>query len=176
MQKEKKESNMHNKFILDACCGGRCFWFNKEHPHTLYIDIEERPKGTFPERPNWNCSPDMIADFRNLEFEDKRFKHIVWDPPHLVNLGKNSIMNRKYGSLNSKTWKEDLKKGFKELWRVLDDYGTLVFKWNEHSMKVKEILSLFPIAPLYGHPTAKHGKTKWFIFIKIPGEKDVWKK
>ncbi|MCT3601566.1 SAM-dependent methyltransferase, partial [Lactobacillus acidophilus] len=24
--------------ILDACCGGKMFWFNKHEPHTTYLD------------------------------------------------------------------------------------------------------------------------------------------
>ena len=24
--------------ILDACCGSRMFWFNKEHENALYMD------------------------------------------------------------------------------------------------------------------------------------------
>ena len=162
---------MEIKFILDACCGGRCFWFNKKHPNTLYIDIEKRPKGTCKERPNWSCEPDLIADFRDLPFGDKKFKHIVWDPPHLINLGEGSIMKKKYGCLSSETWQEDLKKGFDEIWRVLDDYGTLIFKWSEGSITTTQVLALFPEKPLYGHPTAKSGKTKWMVFMKIPGDK-----
>lgn len=26
------------KLILDACCGSKMFWFNKEHPDALYMD------------------------------------------------------------------------------------------------------------------------------------------
>lgn len=26
------------KFILDACCGSRMFWFNKAHPNAVYMD------------------------------------------------------------------------------------------------------------------------------------------
>ena len=29
---------MEEKFILDACCGGRQFWFDKEHKNVLYVD------------------------------------------------------------------------------------------------------------------------------------------
>lgn len=29
------------KRILDACCGPRMFWFDKEHPDVLYQDIRE---------------------------------------------------------------------------------------------------------------------------------------
>lgn len=26
------------KQILDACCGSRMFWFDKEHPATVFMD------------------------------------------------------------------------------------------------------------------------------------------
>lgn len=161
---------MKDKFILDVCCGGRFFWFNKNHPNTIYTDLEPRPKGICKERPNFSCEPDITADFRNLPFKDKIFKHVVWDPPHLLRLTESSIMRKKFGVLNHKTWQSDLKKGFSECWRVLDNYGTLVFKWNEGEITTKEILELFPEEPLYGHPTAKSGKTKWMCFMKIPKE------
>lgn len=25
--------------ILDACCGSKMFWYDKEEPHTTYMDI-----------------------------------------------------------------------------------------------------------------------------------------
>ena len=30
--------------ILDACCGGKMFWFDKHEPHTTYLDNRS---GTF---------------------------------------------------------------------------------------------------------------------------------
>lgn len=158
---------MKDKFILDACCAGRMFWFNKKHPNALYIDIRKEEKGFVKDRPEYEVNPDMIMDFRDLKFPDKYFKMVVWDPPHIVRFGNKSWMSQKYGMLG-KTWKEDLTKGFSECYRVLDDYGTLIFKWSEAEIKVKEVLSLFPITPLVGHPTARSGNTKWFVFMKIP--------
>ena len=29
---------MGNKKILDACCGSRMFWFDKENEKTVYMD------------------------------------------------------------------------------------------------------------------------------------------
>lgn len=155
-----------DKLILDACCGGRMFWFDKQHPDTLYIDIEPRPKGIVKERPEFHVSPDVVMDFRSLDFPDKKFKLIVWDPPHLHSLTKTSMMRKKYGALNVETWRYDLGKGFDELWRVLDDYGTLIFKWNEAKISLKEVLKCFKEQPLFGHPTAKSGKTIWCVFFK----------
>lgn len=159
---------MENKFILDACCGGKAFWFNKNHPNVVYQDIRVEPKGFIEARPNYNVSPDVIGDFREMQFPDKSFKLVVFDPPHLTAGGKTGWQRKKYGILNKETWPTDLKLGFEECWRVLDDYGTLIFKWNEESISVTEVLKIIPIKPLFGHPTARSGKTKWFTFMKIP--------
>jgi 23S rRNA G2069 N7-methylase RlmK/C1962 C5-methylase RlmI len=123
-----------DKFILDACCGGRTIWFNKQHPAVLYIDIRKEEKGFSPERPNFCVQPDRVMDFRKLEFGDRTFKLIVWDPPHMKE-GKagRGIMRRKYGALNRETWQEDLRQGFKECWRVLEDNGVLIFKCRKSS-------------------------------------------
>ena len=109
---------------------------------------------------------------KTLELEDKSFKHVVFDPPHITTLTETSIMRKKFGCLNAQTWQGDLKKGFSECWRVLDDYGTPVFKWCEIEIPLKDVLKLFPVEPLYGHPTSKSGKTIWCVFMKIPRDRD----
>lgn len=161
---------MKNKFILDVCCAGRMFWFNKEHPNTIYNDIRKEEKGFIVARPNYEVNPDTMMDFRDLKFPSRSFKLIVFDPPHIHRIGNKSWMAQKYGMLK-KTWREDLKKGFDECWRVLEDYGTLIFKWSESEISIKEVLSLFDKTPLFGHPTARSGNTKWFAFMKIPDDK-----
>ena len=35
---------MKNKKILDACCGSRMFWFNKENTNTVYMDNRTEEK------------------------------------------------------------------------------------------------------------------------------------
>ena len=159
---------MDNKFILDACCGPRMFWFNKHHPNCLYIDNRIREKGYIDNRPNREVKPDVIMDFRNMDFEDKSFKLIAWDPPHLKALQESSRMHKSYGCLNAITWQGDLKCGFEECWRVLDDYGVLIFKWNEFDIPLKKILKLFHTQPLFGHSTGTKERTKWMCFMKIP--------
>jgi hypothetical protein len=107
-----------------------------------------------------------------MDFPDNSFKLVVFDPPHLLQGRGSSWLVKKYGFLSKETWREDLTMGFKECWRVLEDYGVLIFKWNEESVPIKEILKLVPAQPLFGHPTAKHGKTLWFTFMKFPGGLD----
>lgn len=161
------------KFILDACCGNRMFWFIKNQPNTLYVDIRKEEKGLSELRPNFDVQPDEIMDFRALKLTSKTFKLVVFDPPHLF-LSPTSEMRRKYGTLDKRSWKEDLTKGFNECWRVLEDYGILIFKWNESQIKIKEVLELFPIIPLFGHPSGSKSKTHWVCFMKFPETNELY--
>lgn len=39
------------KPILDACCGSKMFWFDKQNPHVEFCDIREVPRHEFyPQR------------------------------------------------------------------------------------------------------------------------------
>ena len=171
----KKEEG---KFILDACCGFRMMWFDKKHENTLFLDNREEVK------------PDVIGDFRDLKFEDKSFKLVAWDVPHVVQreIGKGKVVYS-YGVLNPDTWQYDLKKGFNECMRVLEDYGILIFKWSDcdkwanlsRNVNVKSVLELFHTKPLFGQKTkakfdVKENKqissTYWFTFMKIPKEQE----
>ena len=166
--KTRKMIDPNRKFILDACCGGRMFWFNKKHPNTLYIDNRVALKGHRKHQPQHEVKPDVVMDFRDICFPGKTFKLVVFDPPHLKSLRETSDMRKTYGCLVADTWRYDLGKGFEECWRVLDDYGILIFKWNESEISVKDVLKLFPVDPLFGHPTGSKSKTHWFCFMKIP--------
>jgi hypothetical protein len=164
----KIEKTIDEKFILDACCGGRLFWFDKHQKNTIYIDNRIREPGHDSNRPNHCIIPDKVMDFRKLEFEDKTFKLIVFDPPHLISKPDSCRMVKQYGWLNKDTWRDDIKKGFDECWRVLEDYGVLVFKWNESSVKRKDVLEVIGRQPLFGHPNGSKIGTHWFTFMKIP--------
>jgi len=161
---------MKDKFILDACCGGKMMWNNKNQPNTIYIDIREEEIGFIKSKTTFKVKPDFIMDFRKLKFQDKRFKLIVWDPPHMKFLGDTSIFKKQFGVLNAETWPYDLKQGFKELWRCLDDYGVLIFKFNDHDIPFKQVLNLFPVKYLFGQiaKNTPRSTTKWFTFMKIP--------
>ena len=164
---------MNDKFILDACCGSRMFWFNKNHPNTIFQDIRTEEKGFVISRDKREIKPDIIGDFRKMVFADKSFKLIVFDPPHLTAKGfDNSIMGKTYGTLDDINWRDDLKKGFDECWRVLEYYGVLIFKWNDNKIPFKEVLKCFNKEPLIGQKSMnkKGSATKWFCFMKIPKE------
>lgn len=107
--------------------------------------------------------PDIVADFRNIPFNNNTFSMVVFDPPHLLKVGENSWLAKKYGKL-SDTWPQDLKQGFNECMRVLKPYGTLIFKWNEQQIKLSEVLKCFSNKPIFGN---KRADTHWLVFMKV---------
>lgn len=153
-----------DKLILDACCGSRMMWFDKENKDTLFCDIRSEVH-VLCDGSDLQIKPDIQVDFTNMPFADNTFRVVAFDPPHIDDLGISSIMAKKYGTL-SYHWRHDIKEGLKECMRVLKPHGTLIFKWNEHRVKLTDIMPLLPQQPLFGHTSGKHGKTIWMIFLK----------
>ena len=141
------------------------FWFDKENPDVLFADNRE-VRTTLCDGRELLIKPDINMDFRNMPFDDETFKIVVFDPPHLIQGGDNSWMVKKYGKLNKNTWKQVLHDGFSECMRVLKPYGTLIFKWNEVQIPVKDVIAAIGVEPLYGNRSGKQGKTHWMAFIK----------
>lgn len=158
-----------DKTILDVCCGGRMFWFNKNHPNTLYVDhrkVDPMTVGKGRNARQFSCQPDHVMDFRNLDLPANQFQLVVFDPPHFVRAGDNSYMAQKYGKLDPQNWQNDIRLGFANCFRVLKPGGILIFKWNEYHIRLSEILKLTPYEPLFGHPSGKTQKTHWVTFMK----------
>ena len=147
--------------ILDACCGSKMFWFDTDRHDTVFMDNRELDTELCDGR-RLVIKPDVVADFRAMPFTDNTFSLVVFDPPHLVRAGRTSWLALKYGVLG-KDWREDLRKGFAECFRVLKPDGVLVFKWSEHQIPLKDVLSLTDEKPLIGE---RRSKTHWMIFIK----------
>ena len=156
----------NHKKVVDIACGSRMFWFNKTNPEVLFLDIRKESHILCDGR-KLDINPDLVMDFRDLKFKDNSFKIVVFDPPHLKKLGKTSWMAKKYGVL-SEDWQEDIKKGFYEGMRILEEHGVLIFKWNTRDIKLKELLKVLGIEPLFGHTTTKGGQTIWMCFMKLP--------
>jgi len=159
----------NQKYVLDACCGPKFMWFNKNHPNVIYNDIREMEKGFIKNRQNIEIKPDTLHDFSNLPFPDKRFKLITFDPPQVICKSKTSTLVGCYGSLD-KEYDVLFEKGIKELWRVLDDFGILFMKFNNVHINFDEVLKHFPQQPLFQTSTnrSKNVLTRWFCFMKIP--------
>lgn len=147
--------------ILDACCGSRMFWFNKENADAIYMDNRTEDTNLCDGR-RLIVKPDIIADFCKMPFENESFHLVVFDPPHLLNVGDKSFLALKYGRLEQ-TWQDDIKQGLSECWRVLKQNGTLIFKWNEEQISLSMVKPLLPCEPLIGQ---RRGKTVWLVFFK----------
>lgn len=80
---------MKNKYILDACCGSKMFYFDKENENVLFMDNRQASEILCDGR-KLEIKPDVVADFRHMPFDDNSFKVVVFDPPHLIKVGENS--------------------------------------------------------------------------------------
>lgn len=142
------------------------FWFDRKDERALFIDKRRETchADTREGRRHIIVDPDLIADFTALPFEDASFTLVVFDPPHTF-CGQNSWMRKKYGSLDG-DWREQIRAGFSECFRVLAPLGTLIFKWNEHRVPVATVLALTPEKPLFGQRCGTTAKTHWIVFHK----------
>lgn len=157
-----------DKPILDACCGGKMFYFDKHDPRVLFQDIRD-VETTLCDGRHFEVKPDVQADFTNMPYPDDSYAMVVFDPPHLKYTGSKKECDGwqmlKYGNLG-KDWRNMLAKGFAECFRVLKPGGFLIFKWNETDVKVTEILKLTPAKPIFGHISGKRANTHWICFMK----------
>lgn len=149
------------KKILDACCGSRMFWFDKNNENVVFMDNRQE-SCTLQDGRKLEVNPDVIGDFTKMPFDDETFYLVVFDPPHLLRAGKSSWLVKKYGILKD-NWQGEIQKGFIECMRVLKKNGTLVFKWSEQQVSVSDILKAINVKPLFG---TRRGKTIFLVFMK----------
>lgn len=159
--------------VLDACCGSRMFWFDKNDPRALFLDkrdgvfVTDERKG----RAATIIRPDIVGDFKNLPFPDASFYLVIFDPPHLLEISAQCRLGVKYGKLFS-DWRDELGAGFAECFRVLKANGVLVFKWSEAHIPIPDVLALSKHPPLFGNKAigisnrVPRGSTHWIAFLK----------
>ena len=154
---------MTDKTVLDATCGSRMIWFEKEHEAAVFLDNRELDAVLCDGRA-LNIHPDVVADFRDMPFPDNSFALVVFDPPHIDNLHETSWMAKKYGVL-SENWRDDIRTGYHECMRVLKDGGVLIFKWNEDRITLGEVIKAIGVTPLFGN-RMRNRDTIWLVFMK----------
>lgn len=147
-------------------------WFERRHPDVIYGDrcsetltVTDRSHGNASGTRTLTIAPDALMDFRALPFPDGAFRLVAFDPPHLVRAGPRSWLAAKYGKLGQ-DWRDDLRAGLSECFRVLATGGVLVFKWNETQVKLAEVFALTPHRPLFGNTSGKKAGTHWMVFMK----------
>jgi SAM-dependent methyltransferase len=148
------------------------WWFDKETPDVIFGDkraetvtVTDNSRGNKSGERTVVIDPDTLMDFRCLPFADGEFELVAFDPPHLVHAGPRSWLAAKYGRL-SENWRDDLRKGFSECFRVLCPRGVLIFKWNETQVPLREVLALTDQRPLVGQTAGRKGNTHFLVFKK----------
>ena len=160
------------KKILDVTCGSRTIWFDKHHPAAIYCDRRRETYTGVWTSTNHDSErqcvidPDVQCDFTDLPFEGNSFALVVFDPPHLVNVGETSWMAKKYGALDD-GWEQMLRDGFAECMRVLKPDGVLIFKWSEVQIPADKVWRAIGQKPLFGHHSGKKMNTFWACFMKM---------
>lgn len=185
----QSEENM----ILDAGCGNRVMWIQKNSDKVIHLDIEKELQ----------VKPTIYATNLCLPFPDKSFSTIFFDPPFKWNCDDHqffSFPNREklwemypdirhdtyppsyYGIERYKTRSElvaYIYRAAKELKRILEDEGCLWVRWcTMTSMDHNNLLSIFSSEwermleheiTFAGRST---GETKsfWFMLMKKPLE------
>lgn len=162
---------MGEKKILDATCGSKTIWFNKNHPAAIYMDKRREfdsriwKSGDGQSERFLTVDPDVIADFTAMPFKDNSFYLVVFDPPHLKSAGETAWLVKKYGKLPD-NWESMLHDGFAECMRVLKPNGVLIFKWSEVQIPAANVWKAIGEKPLFGHHSGKQSKTFWGCFMK----------
>ena len=165
------EVDLSDKHILDATCGSRTIWFQKKCPMAVYMDCrEEHDTVIWKSTKNdsvrtLSVEPDIIADFTSMPFPDESFELVVFDPPHLIRVGENAWLKKKYGRLPEE-WPKLIHDGYCECMRVLKPYGTLIFKWSEIQISTREVIDAIGEEPLFGHRSGKNMNTHWLCYMK----------
>jgi SAM-dependent methyltransferase len=148
--------------VLDPCCGSRMFYFDKDDDRVTFCDRYPR-HSVLCDGCTLDVEPDMVADFCDLPFPDWSFRLVIFDPPHLDR--GHGWQVEKYGVLDE-DWHDQLTRGFSECFRVLEPGGTLVFKWYEYSIPLREVLSCTDQKPICGNRKPKQSKTHWLLFMR----------
>lgn len=147
--------------ILDACCGGKMFWYEKNLEFVDFQDNRELQTELCDGR-KFSVKPDFIGDVTKMDIPDESYDMVVLDPPHLKRGGDNAWIVLKYGKLPSE-WLLWIERAFKECFRVLKNNGVLIFKWNDEQIPFAEVVKLSPYKPIFGD---KRAKTRWTVFVK----------
>ena len=158
-----------NDKVLELGCGNGKLWLkNKEKIETdLNITLSDFSKSMIKSAKNNLKEINMDFQYKEINaekipYKDETFHLVIFDPPHLLRAGEESYLKLKYGRLTA-DWKEDIKKGLAECWRVLKTNGTMIFKWNEEQITLPKVKRLLPCEPIIGQ---RRGKTIWLVFFK----------
>lgn len=139
------------------------FYFDKQDPRVEFCDIRTGVNAVFPSSSPVVVNPDTVCDVTDLPFADNSFPLVVFDPPHLR--WASGKFAATYGTLPD-DWRGFMTEAFSECWRVLAPNGTLVFKWSEKDVPLRDVLKCAPVKPLLGNRRPGKSGTHFLVFFK----------
>ena len=130
--------------VLDATAGNRHMWGgDKNDPRVVFMDKEE----------NLRIPPDIIATWDDIPYPDNHFRCVIFDPPHVFSLTSMYNQDPKarpngakkipgwYGAFKSK------RDAVLQIYNAQVEFArvapALLFKWNDASLSLDRILSVF---------------------------------
>lgn len=69
--------------ILDACCGGKMFWYEKDLDFVTFQDVRVGIKEYSGGR-KIRIEPNHIGNVTDMDFGDETFDLVIFDPPHMI--------------------------------------------------------------------------------------------
>lgn len=73
------------QIILDACCGSRMFHFDKNNKKVVFMDHRVFEDVLCDGR-QLKIHPDIVADFRDMPFDDNTFSLVIFDPQQVTKI------------------------------------------------------------------------------------------
>ena len=157
------------KPVLDATAGNRHMWGDNKHlDNVVFMDKE----------PNLRIPPDIIATWDDIPFPDDYFHCVIFDPPHVFS--ETSMYNqdpqaRPHGANKIPGWYGAFKsrrEAVKQIYEAQIEFARVAprmcFKWNEASMKLQNVLSLFTCWNIQFIVSAPHrGKKPRTWWVKL---------
>ena len=103
--------------VLDATYGNGKFWNGSAPVTVLTMDIDT------------SKNPDVVADFTTMVGVGM-FDVVVFDPPHLADAGKKSLMGKRFGTYKNHEIKQVVMLGARQSW--LHSHKGVIIKVADH--------------------------------------------
>ena len=165
------------KPVLDATAGNRHIWGKNKYPdNVVFLDKE----------PNLRIPADVIATWDKIPYPDDYFHCIIFDPPHVFSL--SSMYNqdpqaRPNGSKKIPGWYgafASKRQAVLEIHGAQKEFARLAsrmcFKWNEASLSIDRILSVFTEWDInFIVPSRSRGKKPSSYWVKLSRKKQSFR-
>ena len=94
---------MEKPTILDVCCGGKMFYFDKNDKCVLFQDIR-RINTTLCDGREFVIDPGVVADFTSMPYPDSSFSAVVFDIVAIARKNYDEIIASKLDNEISDKW------------------------------------------------------------------------